>query len=107
MAVLRAGAAVTYGYDANGELVCVTDAAGNQRGFKYDQVGNLLQLLSTCTGLGMVSGAAASLVPDTGEVATEMDATPAGDGDLNAANSDISGSTADSPAADQGPNVAP
>ncbi len=59
-----ARADIGYGYDADGELVCVTDASGNQRGFQYDQVGNLVQILSSCSGLGMVSGAGMQAAPN-------------------------------------------
>ena len=47
-----AHADITYGYDADGRLVCVSDGQGNQRGYVYDSVGNLLQIVSPCQTTG-------------------------------------------------------
>ena len=55
-----ARADITYGYDPDGQLVCVTNTStGNQSGYVYDAVGNLQQIVSPCTTPGDSPAAAA------------------------------------------------
>lgn len=74
----HAVAGVTYTYDKVGQLICVNNGAGGERGYKYDEVGNLLEITATCAAAIQAASSLQSL--NTGQTSAQIQAEINGTG---------------------------
>lgn len=62
-AILARAQTVTYGYDSNGRLVCVTNPSGTTAVYAYDTVGNLTSITNTACPVSQPTPAPSSTPP--------------------------------------------